>query len=33
MWTIATHKEDLTPDEMKKRQDAWMESFATQSAH
>jgi hypothetical protein len=33
VWTIATHKEDLTPDEMKKRQDAWMESFATQSTH
>ena len=33
VWTIATHKEDLTPDEMKKRQDAWMESFAAQSAH
>ena len=32
-WTIATHKEDLTPEEMKKRQDAWMESFSNQSAH
>ena len=32
-WTIATHKEDLTPDEMKQRQDAWMQSFAAQSAH
>jgi PhnB protein len=30
-WTIATHKEDLTPEEMKKRQNAWMEQFATQS--
>ena len=30
-WTIATHKEDLTPEEMKKRQDAWMEQFSTQS--
>lgn len=29
VWTIATHKEDLTPDEMKKRQDDWMASFAT----
>jgi PhnB protein len=33
VWTIATHKEDLTPEEMKKRQDAWMESFSGQSAH
>ena len=32
MWTIATRKEDLTPDEMKQRQDAWMEQFA-QTAH
>src|SRR5437867_5718010 len=32
-WTIATHKEDLTPEEMKKRQDAWMEQFAAQAAH
>ena len=32
-WTIATHKEDLTPQEMQKRQDAWMEKFATQPAH
>ena len=30
-WTIATHKEDLTPDEMKKRQDEWMKNFAKQS--
>lgn len=30
-WTIATRKEDLTPDEMKTRQDAWMEQFAAQS--
>ena len=30
-WTIATHKEDLTPEEMKKRQTAWMEQFAAQS--
>jgi PhnB protein len=27
-WTIASHKEDLTPEEMKARQDAWMEQFA-----
>ena len=32
-WTIATHKEDLTPEEMKKRQDAWMESFSAPSTH
>jgi uncharacterized glyoxalase superfamily protein PhnB len=30
-WTIATHKEDLTPDEMQKRQNEWMESFAATS--
>jgi PhnB protein len=29
-WTIATHKEDLTPDEMKQRQDAFMKQFAGQ---
>jgi PhnB protein len=28
-WTIATHKEDLTPDEMKQRQDAFMKQFAS----
>jgi PhnB protein len=32
-WTIATRKEDLTPEEMKQRQDAWMEQFAAQSTH
>lgn len=26
-WTIATHKEDLTPDEMQARQDKWMRQF------
>jgi PhnB protein len=31
-WTIATRKEDLTPEEMDQRQKEWMESFATQSA-
>ena len=31
-WTIATHKEDLTPDEMNARQKAWMERFAMQGA-
>jgi PhnB protein len=28
-WTIATHKEDLTREELKKRQDEWMSQFAT----
>ena len=32
-WTIATHKEDLTPAEMKQRQDAFMKQFAGQSTH
>src|SRR5262249_287305 len=27
-WTIATHKEDLAPEEMKQRQDAFMKQFA-----
>ena len=31
-WTIATRKEDLTPDEMKQRQDEFMKRFA-QTAH
>ena len=31
-WTIATRKEDLTPDEMKKRQDDFMKNFAHQPA-
>jgi PhnB protein len=30
MWTIATHKEDLTPEEMKRRQDEFMKNFAQQ---
>lgn len=29
-WTIATHKEDLTPDEMKQRQEAFFKQFAAQ---
>src|SRR4029079_12581359 len=29
-WTIATRKEDLTPQEMKQRQDEWMKRFAAQ---
>jgi uncharacterized glyoxalase superfamily protein PhnB len=32
-WTIATRKEDLTPQEMKQRQDEWMKSFAQQPTH
>jgi PhnB protein len=28
VWTIATHKEDLTPEEMKKRTEEFMKSFA-----
>jgi PhnB protein len=31
-WTIATRKEDLTPEEIRQRQEAWMKSFAG-SAH
>ncbi len=27
-WTIATHKEDLTPEELEQRQAAWMKQFA-----
>ena len=30
MWTIATHKEDLTPQEMKQRQDEWMKQMSPQ---
>ena len=29
-WTIATRKEDLSPEEMKKRQEEWMKQFAPQ---
>ena len=32
-WTIATHKEDLSPEEMKQRQAAWMKDVAPQLAH
>jgi uncharacterized glyoxalase superfamily protein PhnB len=32
-WTIATHKEDLTPQEMQQRQAEWMKSFAPQPTH
>jgi PhnB protein len=31
-WTIATRKEDLTPQEMKQRQDEFFKQFAGQSA-
>jgi PhnB protein len=31
-WTIATRKEDLTPQEMKERQEEWMKSFAAPKA-
>ena len=33
MWTIATHKEDLTEDELAKRQQEWMKAQASQPAH
>jgi PhnB protein len=29
-WTVATHKEDLTPEEIQVRQDAFMKQFAGQ---
>ena len=32
-WTIATHKEDLTPQEMQKRQDEFMKSAVPQATH
>jgi PhnB protein len=32
-WTIATHKEDLTPEEMEKRQTEFFKQFAQQHAH
>jgi PhnB protein len=32
-WTIATHKEDLTPQEMQQRQAEWMKQFASQPTH
>jgi PhnB protein len=32
-WTIATHKEDLTPEELQQRQAEWMKQFAPQPAH
>jgi uncharacterized glyoxalase superfamily protein PhnB len=30
-WSIATHKEDLTPQEMKQRQDEFMKQFASKA--
>lgn len=33
IWTIATRKEDLTPEEMAQRQEAFMKQFAPQPAH
>jgi len=30
MWTIATHKEDLTPQELKQRTDEWMKQSVPQ---
>jgi PhnB protein len=32
-WTIATHKEDLTPEEMQQRQAEFMKQFAPQPTH
>ena len=33
IWTIATRKEDLTPQEMQQRQAEWMKQFAAQPAN
>jgi uncharacterized glyoxalase superfamily protein PhnB len=32
-WTLATRKEDLTPEEINQRQTEWMKQFANQPAH
>jgi PhnB protein len=32
-WTIATHKEDLSPQEIQQRQTEWMQRFAQQPTH
>jgi PhnB protein len=32
-WTIATHKEDLSPQEMQQRQEEFMKNFAQQPAN
>jgi PhnB protein len=29
-WTIATHKEDLTPKELQQRQEEWLKNFSAQ---
>jgi len=31
-WSIATHKEDVTPEEMQQRQAEWMKQFAHEGA-
>lgn len=31
VWTIATHKEDLTPKEVRKRAEAWMKTQSSKS--
>ncbi len=31
-WTIATHKEDLTREELQQRMDQWMKNFAAQGS-
>jgi len=33
MWSIATHKEDVAPEEMKKRAEAFMQKQQTQTQH
>jgi PhnB protein len=32
-WTIATHKEDLSPQEIEQRQAEWLKKFAPQPTH
>jgi PhnB protein len=32
-WTIATHKEDLSPQELQQRQEEWMKQSAPQATH
>jgi len=32
-WTIATHKEDLSPEEIAQRQEEFFKQFATQGSH
>jgi len=33
MWRIATRKEDLSREEMQRRQAEWMKTFAPQPTH